>query len=90
MHLTRLRDKKIMEGFMADRIIEEHIHTSDSGSGGAFGALAVLLVVLALIMILYFTGAFGRMFGTRKTDIDINIKKPEVVLPFQPVITLNR
>ena len=75
---------------MADRIIEEHIHTSDGGGSGAFGALAVLLVVLALIVILYFTGAFGRMFGTRKTEIDINVKKPEVVLPFQSIITLNQ
>ena len=74
---------------MADRIIEEHIHTSDSGSGGAFGALAVILVVLALLIILYFTGMFGKMFGTRKTEIDINVKKPEIVLPFLPVVTTN-
>ena len=75
---------------MADRIIEEHIHTTDGGSGGAFGALAVILVVLALLVILYFTGTFGRMFGTRKTEIDINVKKPEIILPFQPVVTMNR
>jgi hypothetical protein len=74
---------------MADRIIEEHIHTSDGGSSGAFGALAVLLVVLALVVILYFTGAFGRMFGgTKKTDININVKKPEIVLPVQSLLTL--
>jgi hypothetical protein len=79
-----------MEGMMADRIIEEHIHTTDSGSGGAFGALAVILVVLALLFILYFTGTFGRMFGTRKTEVDINVQKPNIVLPFQPIVTLNR
>jgi hypothetical protein len=76
---------------MADRIIEEHIHhTSDSGSGGAFGALAVILIVLALLVILYFSGAFGRMFGTRKTEIDINVKKPEIILPVQSLPTLIR
>lgn len=75
---------------MADRIIEEHIHTSDSGSGGAFGALAVILVVLALLFVLYFTGAFGRMFGTRKTQVDINVQKPEIILPIQSLATINR
>ena len=75
----------ITEVNMADRIIEEHIHTHSDGdsSGGAFGALAVVLVVLALLVILYFTGAFGRMFGSRKTEIDINVKKPEIILPVQ-------
>lgn len=79
---------------MADRIIEEHIyHTSDSGSSGssgAFGALAVVLIVLALLVILYFTGAFGRIFGLKKTQIDINVKTPGVVLPVQSVPTLIR
>lgn len=75
---------------MADRIVEEHIHTSDGGSSGAFGALAVLIVVLALLAILYFTGAFGRMFGTKKTEIDINVKKPQIVLPVQSFTALTR
>jgi hypothetical protein len=75
---------------MADRIIEEHIHTSDSGSGGAFGALAVVLIVLALLAILYFTGTFGRMFGSRKTEIDINVKKPNIVLPVQSLAATSR
>ncbi|HJQ69463.1 MAG TPA: hypothetical protein VKA70_10840 [Blastocatellia bacterium] len=62
---------------MADRIIEEHVH-SDGGSG--MTALAIVLFVLVLLAVLYFTGAFGKMFGTKKTEVDININKPGVVL----------
>lgn len=69
---------------MADRIIEKHVyHTdgdSDGGSSGAFGALAVVLMVLLVLAVLYFTGVFGRLFGTSKTKVDINIQKPGVVM----------
>ena len=63
---------------MADRIIEEHVHTSGGGSGMI--ALAIVLFLLVLLPVLYFTGAFGRMFGTKKTEVDININKPGIVL----------
>jgi hypothetical protein len=63
---------------MAERIIEEHVHTG--GGGGALTALAVILFLLVLLVVLYFTGALGRMFGTQKHEIDININKPGVVL----------
>ena len=69
---------------MADRIIERHIHhteSSDGGGSGAMTALAVMLMVLVLLAVLYFSGAFGRMFGSRQTSIDINIKKPNLILP---------
>jgi hypothetical protein len=83
-------EEEINQGdIMADRIIEEHIyHTSDGGSSGAFGALAVVLIVLALLVILYFTGAFGRIFGPKKTQIDINVKTPGIVLPVHSLPTL--
>ncbi|HYP28790.1 MAG TPA: hypothetical protein VE262_18910 [Blastocatellia bacterium] len=64
---------------MADRIVEEHIHT-DGGSGGAFSALAAVLFILVLLAVLYFTGVFGRMFGPKDTNIDVNINKPGIVL----------
>ena len=63
---------------MAERIIEEHIH--HDGGGGALTALAVILFLVVLMLVLYFTGTFGRMFGTQKKEIDININKPGVVL----------
>lgn len=64
---------------MADRIIEEHVvHTDGGGSG--LTALAVILFVLVLLAVLYFTGAFSRMFGGGKHEIDVNINKPGVVL----------
>ncbi len=65
---------------MADRIIEEHVVHSDGGSGGALTALAVMLFILVLVAVLYFTGTFGRMFGSKDTKIDVNINKPGVVL----------
>jgi hypothetical protein len=64
---------------MADRIIEEHVVTSDGG-GGAMTMLAVVLFLLVLLAVLYFTGVFGRMFGNSKHEVDININKPGVVL----------
>jgi hypothetical protein len=65
---------------MADRIVEEHVVHTDGGAGGAMSALAVILFVLVLLAVLYFTGVFGRLFGSRDTDIDVNINKPGVVL----------
>ena len=63
---------------MAERIIEEHVHTG--GGNGATTALIVVLFMLVLLVVLYFSGAFGRMFGTKKHEIDINIQKPGIVL----------
>jgi hypothetical protein len=65
---------------MAERIIEEHVHT-DGGGGGAITALAVVMFLLVLLAVLYFTGTLGRMFGgTQKHEIDINVNKPGIVL----------
>lgn len=63
---------------MAERIIEEHIH--EGGGNGALTALVVVLFLIVLLAVLYFTGAFGRMFGPKKHEIDINIQKPGIVL----------
>jgi hypothetical protein len=62
---------------MADRVIEEHVHT-DGGGGGAMTVLAVVLALLVLLAVLYFAGVF-RSKNT-KHEIDININKPGVVL----------
>ncbi|HTG17120.1 MAG TPA: hypothetical protein VK747_17855 [Blastocatellia bacterium] len=62
---------------MADRIIEEHVH-SDGGGSGALMVLAVVLFMLVLLAVLYFTGVFRR--GPAKHEIDVNINKPGVVL----------
>ncbi|HWN97771.1 MAG TPA: hypothetical protein VNS63_00715 [Blastocatellia bacterium] len=62
---------------MADRIIEEHIH-SDGGGNGALMVLAVVLFVLVMLAVLYFTGVFRR--GPSKHEIDVNINKPSVVM----------
>jgi hypothetical protein len=61
---------------MADRVVDV-VH---SGDGGASGALvAVVLLIAVLLLVLYFTGVFGR---TQKKDInvDVNVNKPGVVL----------
>lgn len=64
---------------MADRIIEEHIH-SDGGGGfsGAMTFLAVALLIIVILAVLYFAGVFRR--APAKHEIDININKPGVVL----------
>jgi len=62
---------------MADRIIEEHIH-SDGGSGGGLMVLSVVLLLIVVLAVLYFAGVFRR--GPAKHEIDININKPGVVL----------
>jgi hypothetical protein len=64
---------------MAERIIEEHVH-SGGGGGGAMTALTVILIFLVLLAVLYFTGVLGRWFGPQRHDINININKPGVVL----------
>jgi len=61
---------------MPDRIVE--VHHGDGG--GSMTALAVVLLIIVLLAVLYFTGVFGRMFGTKKTEVDINVSKPNVVL----------
>jgi hypothetical protein len=61
---------------MADRIIEEHIHSS-GGSGGMM-VLAVVLLMIVVLAVLYFAGVFRR--GPVKHEIDVNINKPGVVL----------
>jgi len=60
---------------MADRIIEVN---RDGGSG--MTAIAIVLLVIVLLAVLYFTGAFHKMFGGSKHEIDVNINKPGVVL----------
>jgi hypothetical protein len=62
---------------MADRIIEEHVHT-DGGGGGAMMVLAIVLFMLLLAAVLYFTGVFRP--GTTRHEIDVDINKPGVVL----------
>lgn len=62
---------------MAERIIEEHVHT-DSGGGGALTVLAVVLALLVLLAVLYFSGVFRG--GTTRHEIDVDINKPGVVL----------
>ena len=64
---------------MAERIIEEHVHT-DGGGGGALTVLAVVLALLVLLAVLYFAGVFRS--GTTKHEIDVDINKPGVVLQF--------
>ena len=63
---------------MTDRIVEKQVVT-DGGGTGAVTAVAVVMVVVALLAVLFFAGAFDRMFGDRDTNIDINIKKPSAV-----------
>jgi hypothetical protein len=62
---------------MAERIIEEHVHTG-GGGGGALTVLAVVLALLVLLAVLYFSGVFRS--GTTKHEIDVDINKPGVVL----------
>lgn len=65
---------------MADRVIEEHVVHTGGGGNGALTALAVVLFLIVLMAVLYFSGAFGRMFGGSKHEVDININKPGIVL----------
>ncbi len=63
---------------MADRIVEEHVvHTG--GGGSSMTLVAVVLLILAFLAVLYFTRGFG-MFGGKDTNINVDIKKPGIVL----------
>jgi hypothetical protein len=44
-------------------------------------AMILVLFMVLLLVVLYFTGVFGRWFGRdTKHEIDVNINKPGVVL----------
>ena len=43
-------------------------------------AIAIVLMLIVLLAVLYFTGAFHKMFGGSKHEIDVNINKPGIVL----------
>lgn len=61
---------------MPERIVE--VHHGDGG--GSMTALAIVLLLIVLLAVLYFTGAFGKMFGSKDTKINVDINKPGVVL----------
>jgi len=66
---------------MPDRIIEEHIvHDGGGSSSGPLTALIIVLFLLVVLAVLYFSGALRHLFGPHKTEVDININKPGVVL----------
>lgn len=69
---------------MPDRIIEEHVvhdRGDDRGSSGApLTALIIVLFLLIVLAFLYFSGALRHLFGPHKTEVDININKPGIVL----------
>ena len=56
------------------------VNEGTGGGSGALTALAVILFLIVLLAVLYFTGVFHRMFGSHKTEVDVNINKPGVVL----------
>jgi hypothetical protein len=74
-HASEGKTERAEEYFMADRIIEVN---RDGGSG--LTAIAIVLMLIVLLAVLYFTGAFHRMFGGSKHEIDVNINKPGIVL----------
>jgi hypothetical protein len=58
---------------MADR----DVIVTDSGSGSGLGMIVgIILGAIILLAVLYFSGAFGSVFGTRDTKIDVNIEQP--------------
>ena len=63
---------------MSDRVVDV-VHSGDGGSSGALMAVAVVLLIAVLLLVLYFTGVFGR---SQKKDInvDVNVNKPGIVL----------
>jgi hypothetical protein len=73
--LGKVNPNRAEELFMADRIIEVN---RDGGSG--MTAIAIVLMLIVLLAVLYFTGAFHKMFGGSKHEIDVNINKPGIVL----------
>ena len=65
---------------MADRVVDV-VHSGDGGSSGALMAVAVVLLIAVLLLVLYFTGVFGRPVDKKKDiNVDVNINKPGVVL----------
>ena len=65
---------------MPDRIIEEHVVHDQGSSGGPLTALIIVLFLLIVLAFLYFSGALRHLFGPHKTEVDININKPGIVL----------
>jgi hypothetical protein len=68
---------------MPDRIIEEHVVHDGGGGSSSSGPLTALIIVLFLLIVLaflYFSGALRHLFGPHKTEVDININKPGIVL----------
>jgi hypothetical protein len=66
---------------MPDRIIEEHVvHDGGSNSSAPLVALIIVLFLLIVLAFLYFSGALRHLFGPHKTEVDININKPGIVL----------
>jgi hypothetical protein len=63
---------------MTDRVVDV-VHSGDGGSSGALMAVAVVLLIAVLMLVLYFTGVFGRN-QKKDIDVDVNINKPGVVL----------
>ena len=54
---------------------EEKSMAEDSGASGALWALVTIILVLLVVAVLYFGGMF-----TKKTEVDINVKKPSIIL----------
>jgi len=59
---------------MADR----DIVVTDGGAGSGIGMiLGIILGVILLLGVLFFSGAFDKMFGAKDTKIDVNISAPK-------------
>jgi len=63
---------------MTDRVVDV-VHSGDGGSSGALLAVAVVLLIAVLMLVLYFTGVFGRT-QKKDIDVDVNVNKPGIVL----------
>jgi hypothetical protein len=57
---------------MADR----EVIVTDGGGTGSGLVIGLILGALVILALLYFTGTFGKMFGGRDTNIDVNIQQP--------------
>jgi hypothetical protein len=60
---------------MAERIVEEHVHTVGGGNQ-VITALVVVILMVVLVAVLYFTGVLAEVFGKRDTKIDVDINTP--------------
>jgi hypothetical protein len=59
---------------MADR----DVVVTDGGGGSAMGMiLGIILGVILLLGVLFFSGAFNKMFGPKDTKIDVDISAPK-------------